>query len=316
MNKGLVYQISQSYIIVHCDDGRYLKLKKKNHLEIGSYIAFFEKDIIKPNTKKVMSVLSVAALLLIAFFMQPFMFPSRAVYAIVGIDSLSSVEYAVDSEGKVIEMNAYNEVGEKILHEDYLGMTIGEVVSKSVHKVLELGFSSEEDILISETLMNDDSNYIINDESLNRLAEDYALENLYVIRPEAAIREEAKRNNVSIARMFLADTIANATNQTVDAILDQSISDMLNELDDSLEDLKKIDQIIEDTTDEVRDVLDKVQYEMNKLEKIPFLKDVMKDVNKELKSLDDVIDEVESQLPSVEEIIEDVKKEIKDSLND
>lgn len=312
MYKGLVYQISGSFIIVHCDDGRYLKLKKKNNLEIGSYIAFFDKDIIKPNTKRVMSVLSVAALVLIAFFIQPYLYPTRDVYAIVGIDSESSVEYAVDSEGNVIEMNAFNDKGEEILNDNYIGMSISEVINKSVNRALELGFASDEDILISETLVSDGS-YIISNEALDLLAENHSLENLYMIRPNADMLKEAEKNNVSVARMFLANKIAETTNKAVEAVLEESLTDMLNELDESLEELKKIDKVIEDATDEVHNALDKVKDQVKKLEKLPFVNDAMKEVSDELDDLDKKLDEIESELPSVEKIIEDVKSEIKNS---
>ncbi len=317
MYKGLVFQVATSYIIVHCDDGRYLKLKKKKDIEVGSYIAFFEKDIIKANAKRVMTMVSLAAILLIAFIIQPILLPSRNVYAIVSMDSLSSIEYAIDDEGKVINMNSFNNEGEELLDHTYIGMSITDVIKDSISRSIELGYIYDDDILISETLIHPEAeDYRISQEILKGVLSDKTLSSLYLIRPTQETVAQAKENDVSIGRMYLANEIVDITSESVEDILDESLTEMLDKLDDSLEELKKIDKVIEETTNEVHNALDKVQSELDKLEKIPFLKDVMEEVNDELDVLDQVLDEVESELPSVEGIIDEVKSNLEEAEND
>ena len=318
MYKGLVFQVAASYIIVHCDDGRYLKLKKKKHIEVGSYIAFFEKDIIKANTKKVMTMVSLAAILLIAFIVQPILLPSRNVYAIVSMDSLSSIEYAIDDEGNVIDMNAFNDKGDVLLDNTYIGMSITDVIKDSISRSIELGYIyDDENVLISETLIHPEAeDYRISQEILQGVLSDKTLSSLYLIRPTQETVAQAKENDVSIGRMYLANEIVDLTSESVEDILDESLTEMLDKIDDSLEELKKIDKVIEETTDEVHNALDKVQSELEKLDKIPFLKDVMEEVNDELDVLDQVLDDVESELPSVEGIIDEVKSNLEEAEND
>lgn len=305
MYKGVVYEVGRRYIIVHADDGRYLKLKKKP-TSVGSYIAFFEKDILKTDTKKVVSILSMAALLMLAFFIQPLVLPSRDVYGIVSLDHMSSISYEIDENGLVINMKAFNKEGEQLLDENDLGKSISEVLTSSIYRSFELGYIHDENtnILVSETLIDPNSHaYFIDDDILEEILAGKHSTSVYMIRPNHDVIKTAQAQDVSIGRMYLAEMIEKKTKESIEKILEESLDNMLENLDEQLE--KSLGNMLEELDEQLDESLDHM------------LENLDEQLDKQIEeSLDNILEELDEQLEELDHLIEDITFEVDHSIDE
>lgn len=304
MYKGVIFEQASNHIIVHCDDGRYLKLKSKADCKVGDYIAFFDQDIIVKKSYKHMIVL-VAAALIIALVLEPILLPSHDVYAIISIDHASSVEYGIDENGLVREVNHLAGEGIKDTS-NYIGMSIEDVVLATIARSLD------ESILISETIINDLGSYSLDQEQLTSYAENNKV-SLYIIRTSKGILDQAKNENVSAGKMYLANEIAKQTNASVDDLLETSVDDLLDTIEKSLQPLDDLQKI----NGHVGGILDEVQNGLNLLsDAMPFIKEDLDDAVDAIEDAKAQVSEATNQIPTSSDIVSMIKQEISESLND
>lgn len=258
VNRGVVFQVNSNNIIVHSDDGRFLKLIKKR-TSVGSHITFFDEDIIKKNSVKTWSVLSVAALLLIVILLQPLTLTRMEVYAYVSLEHSGSVIYEINEDGIVTHMKVREGSGEELLDNIYIGMPINEVLSLSIKSAIEQGYidTSKGNVVISEILTGSESdNYVLSDEVIKELLSDKAVANLYMLRPSYEVFNEAEENNVSVSYYFLAKKISDITHQPIEEILSKPLDQTLMGIDDLPQ--SQIDEINQVINKEVQRIINEI----------------------------------------------------------
>ncbi|MCD8510677.1 MAG: anti-sigma factor domain-containing protein [Bacillus sp. (in: Bacteria)] len=159
MNKGVVLEKHNHFMIVMTNDGEFLRAKIDHTVDVG------EETIFKPmesgrwttfyQDKRYLSL--VAAAVLFIFFMPMYQFFSPdKVYGTVTVDINPSLEFQLNSNYEVIDATGYNQEGTEIiiqLEEKIIGQPLFVVISHLINKGNELGLlTNERDIYISSSV--------------------------------------------------------------------------------------------------------------------------------------------------------------------
>jgi len=137
MNKGVLLEIKDKYLIVLTSNGEFIKaLKEDQDYEIGREIYFqvfdqssFAPFLFSPYLKKGVALTMACLLFIVPFFLSK----GNDAYAYMVIDGASDFELALDEEMNVIDIKTSN--GKKILHKigPWKGKKAEEVSKEIVH---------------------------------------------------------------------------------------------------------------------------------------------------------------------------------------
>lgn len=254
--KGIVIEINNNQAAVLSDNGAVVKIKNKNY-ETGQVVRMKEN---KMNfIKKAGSIAAVLAVTAAGSFA----YAAPATY--VSLDVNPSIEYTVNTFGKVLSVKAVNDDGEVIASElDVKNVNISKAVKVTIDKLREGGYITEdEDAGIVITISAS------NDEKAEELAEELEEETKqYVeevgetaeVEVEAVGKErveEARTLGVTPGKLNLVQKLVKSTEGLEDAEeidmeewLDKSVKEINKAIKENRKQLKEASKEIEDETDD------------------------------------------------------------------
>lgn len=280
MYKGIVMEVKKDYVIVMKDDGTMNSIKNKDNLKLGDSIFFFDEDICSLEKKsdkipraKWMVPLGLVAALIIFIFTPLIKNISPGIsdsYALVTFDVNPSVEFMLNSKGKIIKANGLNDDGSALDLKALEGMNVTEGVNtlKTLFSegnylinnnsvLVGFSFTGNEDDIEFENLVQD---------AVKRTFDTY---NIAYLKGTDADIKAAESLGISLgkyeAELELDDDLLEEAieNLSVDQIIellrtkpdiifwdDDIIDELEDELEDRLEDNKKNDDDDDDHDDD------------------------------------------------------------------
>jgi len=239
--KGLVMEATKDYIIVLTEDINYVRLKRKENIDIGKRIMFIEEDIIKERNKSLKPLIAIAAaiILIITTVIGQFGFDFMGnfqAYAIVSLDINPSLEFQIDEKEIVRRVNSLNKDGKELLDHNMVGMKIEDAIALSLKIALNKNYLSNENnvVLISDVIMNDDAvvSTIIEGKIFKKIEENVELENIDIIYLDSNKEdlEKARKNNLSIGKYEVYKMVSDKNPDVeIKDIKDKKISDIVKE---------------------------------------------------------------------------------------
>jgi hypothetical protein len=254
--KGIVIEINNDQAAVLSDNGAVETIKNKNY-ETGQVVRMKEN---KMNfIKKAGSIAAVLAVTAAGSFA----YAAPATY--VSLDVNPSIEYTVNTFGKVLSVKAVNDDGEVITSElDVKNVNISKAVKVTIDKLREGGYiTDDEDAGIVITISAS------NDEKAEELAEELEEETKeYVeeigetaeVEAEAVGKErveEARTLGVTPGKLNLVQKLINSTEGVegaeeidMEEWLDKSVKEINKAIKENRKQLKEASKEVEDEADE------------------------------------------------------------------
>ncbi|MDP4181163.1 MAG: LamG-like jellyroll fold domain-containing protein [Bacillota bacterium] len=275
---GIVYEIEDGKAIALTMDKRFVAIKAYDGMNIGQQIKFYDSDILIPKSdtfnsyqytdnirrylrflksKKISIVAGITVAAIFMFLIFHFDFLSKngdnKVFAYVDIDSNTSIETAIDINGKICEVKAINNYGKILSNKTKLKGQNIQLALQSVIQELESTLSSSDEnndsILISVSLNQANEEYKKNKNSMQQKLDkilkstDYknnnkngiekrrkVVINTIIVPPE--IRNRAIANNMSMGRYAIyAEANRTGQNLSMESAKNMSIGEVLNRID-------------------------------------------------------------------------------------
>ena len=146
MKKGKVVEIKDKYAVVLNEDMVYEKIKKKENLNIGKDIYYFEEDKYIVKSIPFKKYFLVAALFLI-LFIPPLMNIDKT-FGYISIDINPSIQLEVDKNLKTLDIKALNSDGESIIKKNWIGKDAKVVIENIIKETEDKGILNEDKELI------------------------------------------------------------------------------------------------------------------------------------------------------------------------
>lgn len=215
---GTIIKLTGDKAAIMTRECEVLYIKKQLGMYRGLEIQFGSNEIIFPKKKfnlAIKSVSSIAAAIAIIFISLHF-FSSYDTYAYVGIDGKTNIEFAIDSNMKVVEARSKDEQTQNIiarldLKSKSLDVALAEVLKSSQN--VEQGVINDECILISAYLKKGESSEnnksSLNVEEILKVCKNSVDEvkekrvDLKLVGINTESRKSAVKNNISMGRYYL-----------------------------------------------------------------------------------------------------------------
>ncbi len=180
--KAILMEIKEDYCLALTDDGFIIRIKKRRGVSVGGKIYVLEEDLYKDvsndnissvsNRKIVKSDLLkraslVAAAILTFITAGLFNLSQREVYAVVSIDSDSSVQMELNKNNKIKSVTSLN----GSVNQTLLRSFVGKDFSSSKEELINLASSNKAPAVIAYATTKEDKDY---SDSLKRQLEDFA----------------------------------------------------------------------------------------------------------------------------------------------
>ncbi|EKN67822.1 anti-sigma factor domain-containing protein [Schinkia azotoformans] len=212
MNQGIVMEIKNKKAIVLTKEGAFetVSLKKGQHVEIGSEIDIpVSKIYFNSNTKRISTIVAVAAVLVLFFTQYPFLQNSNlAVAAYVGLDINPSIEVGVNEKLNVVEVIPINNDGKIIVDQiadDYRNRPLSKFIDDTLELAKADGYLTEnKDVLLTTTTINKDAQVEI-EEKVNVIKKEIEQRGVVVttLKGDENTRKEAKDLGVSTGKYVI-----------------------------------------------------------------------------------------------------------------
>ncbi len=215
---GIVYEMSDSEAVVLDSKGRFIFIRRKNHMKIGHTVKFRLSDVLSHrNIKhKLFPFLSAAAAVLIAALVlikvySPFAVP---IYGYIDVDVNPSTEFEFDKDLKVVNVVALNNDSIGVIDDLGLcGKPVNQALGEYIEKLISIGVidkKSENFVLLSAALNDSDDEVAVNSLLSNsqKKVDIIAKSQKLKIRSEAlslasSDKEASSRNNTSMGKYYL-----------------------------------------------------------------------------------------------------------------
>lgn len=160
-DKGIVFELLEKVAIVLTQDQQFVKVKKKEGLEVGQTIFFLPEDVVKPTPKvipfykKTAPTLALIAACLLIFII-PFGKPVTP-YATLSVDVNPSFELELDEAMAIRKVNALNKSAQALNVQALEGLPLQEGLEQLKQILIENNISLESNaMLFSLALSNQD----------------------------------------------------------------------------------------------------------------------------------------------------------------
>ncbi|MEJ8554651.1 anti-sigma factor domain-containing protein [Tepidibacter sp. Z1-5] len=208
--KGCIIKIEGDFAIVLSDDMQYIKVIKKDGMNIGNHIIFVKDDIYsenKINYKKI----SILAAVVFILFMSINIFniknnKNMIAAAVVSLDINPSIEFELNKKGIVIKVNEINEEANEIIDKDVVGKKVEDALYITINNAKEKSYisSQKNSVLISDVILDSTVNDTLNIEKdlqlkLNNDKNDNYI-NIVYLKSNKNNMKNAHKNNMSIGK--------------------------------------------------------------------------------------------------------------------
>lgn len=211
MNRGIVMEVQKQSVLVLTSEGEFVKCKKQHReYEIGEEILFPQAEKMEQRSKLLFffwpkrfafAASSVLALCLWVFFNSP---AEEKAMAYVAVDINPSLEMTVDSELHVINLEAYNEDGRRVLSrlKAWENEPLATVIRTIVRQSQQEGYlQSDKQVTITSVTASGTDGQIEQriDDVITTVQKTYEKEAVTVVLQKSTIqmREDAKRAGIS-----------------------------------------------------------------------------------------------------------------------
>lgn len=252
---GTVMEIAKSKALVFTLDGGAVYIKPRLGLFVGQQVTFAKKELAQRRGRllTVMPFAAMAAALAVALVAAGFLgafgpAPVTAGFgqcaAFIALDINPSVQFKIDGDGLVLQAEALNEDGRKLLSGmDLKGMPVDRAVEKAIARSKALGYIQDErgvvlvagtlnagnaDVSGSRTEYRDKLKAILEGMNGSGGADVLAL---YI--EDSSVKDKADGNGISIGRELLREFAAqNQIEMDEDEVRNGKISDLLDKVSD------------------------------------------------------------------------------------
>jgi len=257
MRMGTIMEIKGAVAVVLTDDCDFVKIPRKASMELGQRVEV-KDDAGRKNRhlfdNKIIGAIIAACLIFGITGAYVLRAPStEEPFAYVTLDINPSLELGIDKEYKIVSVHNFNLDGKKVL--DHLALK-GEPLDKALKGIIDeariLGYfmdTTDGEVLITavpnlknsefmkyeEKVIKELSDLIDKEEELLEKAENDTV-NVTVETVKPAVREEAKKKNISAGRQYLIDNAkkSGATDITAEEIRKANITELLKNHADKL----------------------------------------------------------------------------------
>lgn len=240
--KGTIVKEERNFILVMTENCQYLKLNKKGKNQLGNEIMFLDEDIIKSknNFKLSYGVAAVLVFLMITTVLFGGVgintFVGTKVYAVVSLDINPSVEFKIDENNIVKEINPLNDDGKAIINSDMVGMSIEDAIYQGIENAIEGNYINVDNdtVLVSEAKIevNTKLQISIKQKIVEKIEQSNSVEKIklvYINSNEKSLKE-AKESNVSIGKYELYKKIADKNkNISLNNIKEMNVTEIIRE---------------------------------------------------------------------------------------
>jgi hypothetical protein len=161
MNKGVVMEISEKFLIVMTPEGSFDRIPSKNRsCQIGEEIMYASRQQgMRQPAFAVLSVFVAAVVMCMVLFSGlPAVFADKSIVAYISIDINPSLELGIDKNKRVREVKGLNEKGLDLVRDmSYNGKSLDDVTEKILQKAedMKLFEAGEADIVIASAVVSD-----------------------------------------------------------------------------------------------------------------------------------------------------------------
>jgi hypothetical protein len=242
VKKGVIMEVDERFLTLLTPEGEFLRARKQRQdYLIGEEIDFFPVSENKKKKSlffnltpgKALPAAACAFIIAAASFI-PFN-NSNDVYAYMSIDVNPSIELAVNDELEVIDLEAYNVEGKKILSEikDWNHADVSVVTTNIIEEIKVQGFFENHDKVVISTVYDDKKEIKVEQKleaDIEKIEEKIEKENiqLTVLKATKQERKETHKQGISTG-------VYKEKRQTVD----KKVKETQQEKTDSLKDVQK-----------------------------------------------------------------------------
>ena len=260
MKIGTIMELKNNFAVVLTDDCDFVKIQRNESMELGQRVEVYQ-NIDKRHwhifNSKVIGALIAACLIFGitgAYFMK--VSSNEEPYAYVTLDINPSMELAINMEYKVISVYNFNTEGEKVLGPLLLkGKTLDVALKSIIDEASVLGYfknnvagevfitavpnlKHNDFKLYKDKIAKDLSDLVVKEEAFLEKSENTSANkiNVTVETVEPAVREAAKKKNISTGRQYLINNAkkTGAKDITADQIKNANITELLENHGDKL----------------------------------------------------------------------------------
>ncbi|WP_059350617.1 anti-sigma factor domain-containing protein [Bacillus coahuilensis] len=167
MNKGIIMEVHNRYLILLTSEGEFVKGKKQDGVHVGEEIVFHHfREPLYTQLSNVMTILPKPVLMMVAsiVFVFAILYPTfnqKSVYAYVSMETNIFVEFEVDEHLHVIDINTKDvDTRNLIAQLDWKGKDVSEVITSILEKSEIVGLiNSADNILVTSVLVKNNSTH-------------------------------------------------------------------------------------------------------------------------------------------------------------
>lgn len=208
--KGCIIKIENDFAIVLSDDMKYMRVIKKDGMDVGNKIVFVKEDIYienKINYKKISALAAVVFILFMSINIfniksNENMIPA----AVVSLDINPSIEFELNKKGIVTKVNDINKEANEIIDKEVIGKKIEEALYITINNAREKKYisSQKNSILIADVILDSTVKEILNIEEdlqvkLNNDKNDSYIKVVY-LKSNKNNMKNAHKNDMSIGK--------------------------------------------------------------------------------------------------------------------
>ncbi|WP_141551012.1 anti-sigma factor domain-containing protein, partial [Bacillus wiedmannii] len=203
MNKGIVMDIKQHSVVVLTPNGEFITCKRKgDSCMIGEEISFDEQEQ-KASRFSIPYFLKPASLLVVCFLCALLFFynqPEEKVFAYVSVDINPSLEVSVTKDLRVIDLQACNDDGRRILKElkQWENKQLQDVIRTIIKQSQEDKYLTNDKQVMLTAVAKDKSLEPQLEKAMQELKKEYEIKHVTVEYQSSTmqIREDAKKEGV------------------------------------------------------------------------------------------------------------------------
>lgn len=209
MEKGVLLEVQEEYLIVMTKDGSFKKaVKEMMHYEIGDtvrVIPYVKNNVVELSFRKRVHVGLVTAATFVLLFAQLFLLQnSNEVYAYMSIDINPSMELSINDNMKVVDIETFNHDAEIVVQKltDWKNKDVKLVTNDIIEICEQEGYLTSKKVVLTTTIVksNDSSNEHL-EKAIAEITIDAESEKFVMVTSQEASveeREMSEKLNVSV----------------------------------------------------------------------------------------------------------------------
>ncbi|WP_059282462.1 anti-sigma factor domain-containing protein [Bacillus coahuilensis] len=167
MNKGIIMEVHNRYLILLTSEGEFVKGKKRDGVHVGEEIVFHHfREPLYTQFSNVMTILPKPVLMMVAsiVFVFAILYPTfnqKSVYAYVSMETNIFVEFEVDEHLHVLDIYTKDVDTRKLIAQlDWKGKDVSEVITSILEESEIVGLiNSADNILVTSVFVKNNSTH-------------------------------------------------------------------------------------------------------------------------------------------------------------